>query len=298
MKTFSFQVLTVMSFLSVRILSAAILFKYSEEVLKEGFCGIVTEESDKKVVTFFKCPSGYKCKYGTLECEKKPQRNYAGDKCETSDDCYSDLPCEDGVCKGKEDGESCDYHYQCSKYSYCDEEEYACKKLKEEREECYDSTECGFFSLCLESLTGTQCIRPFSLKLGEKAATSGQCETGFLRGVCSEAKSLKDGEDCQTSGDCPFEITVPGKEPVTEEGQCSYSYSGRKLCNWGTNSTSLNKIHSIIQKEIAKFEKNPTHIATEKYSYFADGNIDLIIDGLFSGAFSEIDENIFDVLLD
>lgn len=294
--------ITIVSLPLLFLSTYQLIIRYSEEALEEGVCAVRTEENDTAVFTMFKCPSNQKCSLDTLECLNITVNHYDGDSCEDSNDCYADLKCENNVCKGVKDGESCEYHYQCGKKSYCDSEESICKPLKKDDEECDDDEECGFFSLCdyVSDVSSTRtCFTPFSFENGRFANLYGYCKSGYSNSEdrCADVISENDGEECEDDSDCIWNEIVSPTENKTIEGECVYSYSGKYLCNWGTNSKSLALVHKIIENEFRRQEENPTHIAQEKRDYFTDSNPVGVIQFLSRGQFSFIDERIYEIFL-
>lgn len=72
-----------------------------------------------------------------------PRKQFYSESCQKDEDCYT-MNCKNNTCQYKEDGQECENSKECGLKSYCDHENYQCKKYRTLNQTCeYNEGECS-----------------------------------------------------------------------------------------------------------------------------------------------------------
>lgn len=186
------------------------------------------------------CPIGQSCTKRdgiTTYCEKKKKDE---ESCTSNDDCYSEK-CENSVCVGKGEGESCTLQEECLKTLHCSQQ---CKPFKNVGEECKYSLECPFGYGCGSAKDGDNktCIKLYSIKNGDYSTAGELCETGYTSrdNKCATTSSEREGAECTQDADCIIKVKAGDTQEVENYGKCDCNIvSGKKVCEYSTTNINV-----------------------------------------------------------
>ena len=234
------------------------------------------------------CPEGSSCpkdKVATsdsVKCETNQEEKTlqkVGENCAKNEDCVSGK-CSNKKCEGKEDGEKCTNHYECSMISYCDE---TCKQIKSIGVPCAEDYECNMTAICSKNETYNNekvCLNIHETEAGSKAEkqilcasnrmdSSNKCYETYPRNRNNEKENLTEGAECETDDDCPIYIDY-GNEVKNGTGKCSCSYDGKKYCEYTSKSQYRYQKYLRYVEEIREEFENDTIIIDARENYYWD----------------------------
>ena len=208
------------------------------------------------------CPAGQTTNVDqTFECTKVPQTPLANlnimDLCATDAQCKGRLTCEDGACVGYDEGDDCQYDYECNPGTYCKATTFKCaQQIAIGKTGCESDYDCVNNAVCKygggsrpdgsDLLNGT-CTLFHSLPTG---ADPGHCGK-IINGEWSYYSSTCAGLSCavvdvmQDVFICLDTWTTKNSGPCTLNSACqgvstfkgkTYSYSRYGQCTCGANT--------------------------------------------------------------
>ena len=127
----------------------------------------------------------------SAECTEAPEPVYHNlnimDPCGSSNQCKGSLTCDNGACNGFDEGDDCQYDYECNPGTYCKSTTFKCaKQLAIGDSGCEWDTDCVNNAVC---------------KHGSASRLDG---SDLLNGKCIAIHSLQDGEDPGMCGTVHF----------------------------------------------------------------------------------------------
>ena len=226
-----------------------------------------------------------------------PGKRFPGEDCNIDSDCFKSK-CENGKCKGADNGEYCKNTYECKVGSYCNKNLSKCILQKNEGEQCIEGWDCQNYLGCYRG----RCIKFGILKPGvfnsqKYSPFPGDerryylCNTGELDGddgisgnYCVKTKyseewikkNKKEIDDngfikCEYKESCFYDN---GRRTIKKECGCGYNNEGQGYCPL-PSSIRINEWNNRI-KYIADFANNKCHTLSRFNCYLQNSIKDLL----------------------
>ena len=177
-------------------------------------------------------------------------KRYPGEKCDIDSQCVYPLnnpssqfhECEDGECKGMEEGDICEDNSWCKVGLYCDKHSGKCKEQLEEGDSCIESKDCENNLICYNG----KCREIFSVEDGNKVPETESyeiqrkfCKSGeVMDNTCVsfndlDGMKLRDNEyrKCDYNTYCEYKVIglQKGRKKYVKCG-CGYNSEGQGYC--------------------------------------------------------------------
>ena len=234
--------------------------------LKSGECIKV----DSTVSLLNPCPSNQFCDTQIedpiidSDCKEKgediiPFKKLPSLPCNLSTECMSDV-CMSYKCVGKDDGDYCDFAYQCYYGKTCRKSETdnnkRCLDPLKEGQKCEIDTDCELDYGCRN---GT-CTKYFSLNNWER--TGGKdygmdfnfCKSGYVNevGICMNISLKNPITECSDDSPCQYEYLDENGDKqnmlIHQNCLCGYNPFGKKYCLIGSGNANYTRYIQKLQK--------------------------------------------------
>ena len=170
--------------------------------------------------------------------------------CNSDDECLNGT-CSSGQCLGINDGDPCNYTFQCYYGKTCrkNDDEYLCLDPLKEGDECEKDTDCDIDCGCMKGL----CTKYFSLDNNEDTGGSDYnsdftfCKSGYVSevGICMNISLQNDTTECSDLYPCKYNYYNEEHENRTiiihSNCLCGYNPFGKRYCLLGSGNLNYTK---------------------------------------------------------
>jgi len=213
--------------------------KYTCEKLNENVCAKF--DGKNYVINSNVCANKYTCDLRGIEptstCTEDQRIFILPGMWAPSDDmCESKTRNQDGICVGKQIGESCNFDFDCDVDSYCEKGTQLCVPARNEKEVCGGNLQAPFCKSYLSCYNGF-CEKFGKFPIGNPSTDPRMCISNEIseQNICKNGTELvgdilRDSFDeyCYYSDDSK---SIPS---------CTYREDGKAICGYGSYDTLFN----------------------------------------------------------